>query len=122
MRIVLPILTLALLAAPVFAQAPAPTAPDMPAPAETTPPAVAPAPPAPRMQRPANRPMGKFTTANTTGDGKLTFAQAQAANWRPVVRHFAAIDKDHKGYITRREMADYFRALRAQRAAKTPAQ
>jgi hypothetical protein len=120
MRIALPILALALLAAPAFAQAPTPAAPDMAAPTETAPPAVAPT--APRVQRPASRAVGKFATVNTTHDGKLTLAQAQAADWRPVVRHFAAIDRDHKGYITRREMVDYFRALRAQRTGKTPAQ
>ena len=41
----------------------------------------------------------RFREANTTGDGRLTFAQAQAR--MPSVGHeFDAIDKDHKGWVT----------------------
>lgn len=41
----------------------------------------------------------RFREANTTGDGQLTFAQAQAK--MPSVAHeFDAIDQAHKGYVT----------------------
>jgi hypothetical protein len=124
MRAVLPTLALALLATTAFAQVPAP-APDQagtPAPAEAAPPPVSPSPATPRAQRPANRPVRNFATVNTTHDGKLTLAQARAADWRPIVRNFAVIDKDHKGYITRRDLIEYIRARRAQRALAAPVQ
>ncbi|WP_297371241.1 hypothetical protein [Acidocella sp.] len=41
-----------------------------------------------------------FYTANTTHDGHLTLAQAKAANFRPVIDHFAEIDVKKRGYIT----------------------
>ena len=42
----------------------------------------------------------KFNAANTSHDGHLTLAQAQAAQLKPIVDHFAAIDTAHRGYIT----------------------
>jgi hypothetical protein len=41
-----------------------------------------------------------FAAANTTHDGHLTFPQAQAANMKPIVDHFAEIDTKNRGYIT----------------------
>jgi hypothetical protein len=42
----------------------------------------------------------RFAAANTTHDGHLTLAQAQAAGLRMIVRHFSEIDTQNKGYIT----------------------
>jgi hypothetical protein len=42
----------------------------------------------------------KFAAANTTHDGHLTLAQAQAAGMQPIVANFTAIDTAHRGYVT----------------------
>jgi hypothetical protein len=42
----------------------------------------------------------KFDAANTTHDGHLTLAQAQAAGLKPIAANFAAIDTAHRGYVT----------------------
>jgi hypothetical protein len=42
----------------------------------------------------------KFYAANTTHDGHLTLAQAQAAQLKPIVDHFAQIDTKNHGYVT----------------------
>ena len=42
----------------------------------------------------------KFDAANTTHDGHLTLAQAQKAGMKPIVTNFAAIDTQHRGYVT----------------------
>ncbi len=42
----------------------------------------------------------KFYAANTTHDGHLTLAQAQAAGMGPIAEHFTEIDVRHHGYIT----------------------
>jgi hypothetical protein len=42
----------------------------------------------------------KFDAANTTHDGHLTLAQAQKAGMKPIVKNFAAIDTQHRGYVT----------------------
>ncbi len=56
----------------------------------------------------------RFADANTTHDGHLTLDQARAG--LPVAaRHFAAMDKDNKGYVTLDDIHAY---LKAQRAAK----
>lgn len=60
----------------------------------------------------------RFREANTTNDGRLTFAQAQAK--MPSVAHeFDAIDAAHKGYVTlddiRAHAAEKRRARRAAR-------
>lgn len=49
----------------------------------------------------------RFAAANTTHDGCLTLAQAQAANLRPVTRNFAAIDIAHRGCVTMKDVAAY---------------
>jgi hypothetical protein len=42
----------------------------------------------------------KFQAANTTHNGKLTLAQAQAGGMRMIARHFSEIDVANQGYIT----------------------
>ncbi len=42
----------------------------------------------------------KFDAANTTHDGHLTLAQAQAAGLTPVAANFTAIDTANRGYVT----------------------
>ena len=41
-----------------------------------------------------------FYSANTSHDGHLTLAQAKAANFHPIVEHFADIDVKKHGYVT----------------------
>ena len=68
--------------------------------------------------------MEKFQAANTTHDGKLTLQQAQAANLHPIIRNFAAIDREHKGYVTVQDIREWRQARRAaqqQQAAPPPA-
>jgi hypothetical protein len=119
MRFVIPALALTLAAVPAFAQTPPAAAPDAPA-------AATPAPAAPAMSAPATHARTtmekRFDAANTTHDGHLTKAQAQAAHMTTTVRHFAAIDKDHKGYVTLDDISTYAKAQRAQRSstAKAP--
>ncbi len=59
----------------------------------------------------------KFDAANVTHDGRLTPDQAQAANWRPVVKHFQEIDADHKGYVTFQDIKAWQHARHAAKAA-----
>jgi DNA-binding transcriptional regulator YdaS (Cro superfamily) len=56
----------------------------------------------------------RFSDANVTHDGHLTLDQARAG-LPMAARHFAAIDKDSKGYVTLDDLQAY---LKAQRAAK----
>jgi hypothetical protein len=42
----------------------------------------------------------RFAAANTTHDGHLTLAQAQAAGLKPIVANFEAIDTAKLGYVT----------------------
>ena len=44
--------------------------------------------------------IAKFDAANTTHDGHLTLAQAQAAGMKRIVKNFAQIDTGNKGYVT----------------------
>jgi hypothetical protein len=48
----------------------------------------------------------RFQLANVTHDGHLTEEQAQAG-YKSIARHFAAIDKDKKGYITEDDIRAY---------------
>ena len=57
----------------------------------------------------------RFAAANTSHDGHLTREQADAASWKYVSRNFAAIDKDHQGYVTVEDNRAYARANRAAR-------
>jgi hypothetical protein len=53
-----------------------------------------------------------FEQANTTHDGHLTLEQAKIG-YKSVVRHFAAIDVDKKGYVTEDDIRAYNKAQRA---------
>jgi hypothetical protein len=55
----------------------------------------------------------RFDAANTTHDGHLTQAQADAAKWTYVSKHFSVIDKDHKGYVTVDDIKAYAHAARS---------
>jgi hypothetical protein len=48
----------------------------------------------------------RFAKANDTHDGHLTEEQAKAG-YHSIARHFAAIDKDKKGYITLDDIRAY---------------
>jgi ABC-type glycerol-3-phosphate transport system substrate-binding protein len=93
-------LILALIAtAAVPAAALAQMAPSPDAPPDSPPPAGAPASPdhtGGMMQKMQDR----FNEANTTHDGHLTLAQAQAANFSVVSDNFTAIDTKKRGYVT----------------------
>jgi hypothetical protein len=66
----------------------------------------------------AHQPMReRFAAANTTHDGHLTLAQAQAADLQAVVRNFDAIDAEHKGYVTLDDVRGFMKARRAARQA-----
>lgn len=78
------------------------------------------APPPP--QRPRRRFIDDFWAANTPHDGHLTLQQARAAAgtvpyMSAVVRHFAQIDVQHKGYITLQDIRAYVQRRRAARVA-----
>ena len=60
----------------------------------------------------------RFEEANTTHDGHLTEAQAQAAHMRGIAPHFAEIDKSRRGYVT----LDEIRSWRAERRAARKAE
>lgn len=57
----------------------------------------------------------RFNAANTTGDGRLTLDQAQAANLPMIVRHFDEIDTQHKGYVTLADIRAWRQQMRAER-------
>jgi hypothetical protein len=56
----------------------------------------------------------RFAAANTTNDGHLTMEQARTG-MPAVAKHFAAIDKDNKGYVTLDEIHAYYKEQRAAR-------
>jgi hypothetical protein len=58
----------------------------------------------------------RFAEANTTHDGHLTLAQAQAG-FPAMARLFDRLDTDHKGYITMDQIHAYYEARRAARQA-----
>jgi len=90
-------------------------------PAATPPTTAAPAPSAPagtsapagRATRSRRSLAARFDAANTTHDGHLTLEQARAGRMRAVVRDFAKIDKDHRGYVTMDDIRNYRRERRA---------
>jgi hypothetical protein len=53
-----------------------------------------------------------FEKANVTHDGHLTMEQARAG-YPTLARHFAAIDQDHKGYVTEDDIRAYNKAQHA---------
>jgi hypothetical protein len=57
----------------------------------------------------------RFDTANTSHDGHLTLAQAQAAGLKPVVDHFSAIDVKKRGYVTFNDVLAWHLDATAQR-------
>jgi hypothetical protein len=57
----------------------------------------------------------RFTAANTTHDGHLTQAQAQAAGFDIVSANFAQIDTAHHGYVTFNDMIAWHLDQEAQR-------
>jgi hypothetical protein len=72
--------------------------------------------PAPGAQHAqAQRFIERFQAANTTGDGRLTLAQAQAGHLPMIVRNFDAIDVQHKGYVTLEDIRAYRQQMRAMR-------
>lgn len=89
MRYLLPLLAAAMLAMPAYAQ----TAPSATAHARLT------------MQQ-------RFEQANVTNDGHLTLEQAQA-KYKNIARHFTAIDRDKKGYVTVEDIRAYYKTQRA---------
>ena len=83
----------------------------MPAAAQIT------APPAqPTQTAPAHRFLDRFNAANTTHDGRLTLAQAEAAGMPRLVQHFGEIDTQQHGYITLQDIRAWRRQVRASRA------
>jgi hypothetical protein len=65
----------------------------------------------PRMQQMMAQLQERFAAANTTRDGKLTLAQAQAGMPR-VAQHFNEIDTQKQGYVTLAQI-EQFMAARA---------
>jgi hypothetical protein len=80
--------------------------------------------PAPMAGMPApHGPKARFEAANVTHDGRLTQAQAAAAGWHGVAKHFSEIDRDNKGYVTMQDIHAWTEAKRAARGAShAPAQ
>ena len=91
----------------------------MPAAAQTTDDGAAPPPPAAATQPHAGaaRFIARFQAANTTHDGRLTLAQAEAGRMPMVARNFDAIDVQHKGYVTLQDIRAWRRQARAERGA-----
>ena len=81
------------------------------------PPPPAAAQPQPHAQ--GQRLIERFQAANTTGDGRLTLAQAQAGDLPMIAQHFDAIDAQHKGYVTLEDIQAYRRQMRAARGHAT---
>jgi len=103
MRVVLPVVALALLAAPTFAQTSPPTT--------NTPPAAAAKPHTEHHRETMDE---RFAKANTTHDGHLTLAQAKAG-YPTVARHFTEIDTAKAGYVTEDQIRAWEKAEREKR-------
>ena len=61
--------------------------------------------------------IAKFNAANTTHDGHLTLAQAQAAGMTRIVQNFAQIDTGTKGYVTLADLQAWHAAHHHQPAS-----
>ena len=112
MRILTVALGAALIAAPAFAQT-TQVAPATPAAPAVTAPGTTAAPPAATTAKPVKPRLPfvqRFDNANTTRDGKLTLDQAKSAKMTGVIKHFAAIDKDKHGYITKADVEAFRKA------------
>jgi hypothetical protein len=54
----------------------------------------------------------RFEQANVTHDGHLTLDQAKTG-YKSLVRHWDAIDRDKKGYVTEDDIRAYYKTQRA---------
>ena len=54
----------------------------------------------------------RFEQANSTHDGHLTLEQAKSG-YKTIARHFDAIDQDKKGYITEDDIRAYNKTQRS---------
>ena len=108
MRFTISLIALSLVAFQAQAQTSTPPATAGQAPAASTPaPAETTAPAAPgRHGRTRMTMQQRFDQANTTHDGHLTLDQAKAG-MPMVAKHFDAIDKDKKGYVTMDDVSAY---------------
>ncbi|MDR6632721.1 hypothetical protein J2X72_001505 [Phyllobacterium sp. 1468] len=57
----------------------------------------------------------RFAEAAGTSSGLLTASQAKNASWGYVADHFAAIDRDHDGYVKLRDVLDFMQGGSASR-------
>lgn len=95
----------------------------IPAAAQTTPPASPPAVTAPaghsgstHHKRHYLSLAQRFQMANTSHDGHLTQDQAHSASvMHTVSENFAAIDKDHKGFVTEDDIRAWYKSRRESR-------
>jgi hypothetical protein len=81
--------------------------------------------PPPPPAQPGMAPQGgtfamKFRDANVTHDGRLTLQQAQDAHMGAIVKHFAAIDRDNKGYVTLQDIHAWHHESQAARMGQAP--
>ncbi|MFP6560237.1 EF-hand domain-containing protein [Paraburkholderia sp. B3] len=67
-----------------------------------------------RVERAISQLQTRFASANTTRDGKLTRAQAQAG-MPMVAQHFDEIDTQQQGYVTLAQIEDFMRQKMAAR-------
>jgi hypothetical protein len=90
----------------------------LPAAAQPAPPSQGSAPPAYSAESGAHvhRFIERFRAANTTGDGRLMLAQAQAGYLPMIMRNFDAIDAQHKGYVTLQDVRAWRQQMRGNRA------
>lgn len=110
MRLFAAILGSMLVTAPLYAQtAPAPATPGAPPAAGTQAQRTTPQQRRAEMEK-------RFDAANTTRDGKLTLAQAQAAKHTGLVKNFQAIDRGAKGYVTKDDIEAYMRSKKTQQS------
>ena len=128
-RLYIPVAALALMAGGAYAQSTTPAAPatGSPAPQATQPATPPPAAPSTEAQptTPSTRTSHKrmtlkerFDAANTTHDGHLTKAQAEASGgFKLLTRHWSEFDKTGKGYVTMADIHAYYRQRRAARRA-----
>jgi hypothetical protein len=68
----------------------------------------------PRVERAIGQLQTRFSSANTTHDGKLTRAQA-SAGMPMVAKHFDQIDTQKNGYVTLPQIEAFMREHAAQR-------